>query len=107
MKLGFNIFLILLMAFQLFAQDYPEVTIRDVNFAPDDSLLYYGSLNTEPLPPLAGDTVIITGVVMNSPYFDANPEIGEMLAAGAPALYLQDLNDTEWSGVLCRDPCSF
>ncbi|MCB9250232.1 MAG: hypothetical protein H6613_17615 [Ignavibacteriales bacterium] len=75
-----------------------------MNFAPDDSLLYYGSLNTEPAPALVGDTVMITGVVMNSPYFNANPEDGEMLSAGAPAFYLQDINNPEWGGVLCRDP---
>ena len=104
MKIRSILFLIFICSFNLFAQEYPEVSIRDVNFAPDDSLLFYGALNSEPVPELAGDTVIITGVVMNSPYFNANPADGEMLAAGAPALYLQDINDTEWSGVLCRDP---
>jgi len=104
MKFKTILFLIMALTNQLIAQTYTEATIKDVNFAPDDSLLFYGSLNTEPVPTLAGDTVIITGVVMNSPYFNGNIEDGEMLAAGAPAIYLQDINDTEWSGVLCRDP---
>lgn len=106
MKIRATLFYALFLSIQLFAQGtYPEVTIKDVNFIPSDSLIFYGTTyNDEPEPDLAGDTVMITGVVMNSPYFNANIEDGEMLSAGAPALYLQDTDNPEWGGVLCRDP---
>jgi len=103
MKIKYLLFLLTLIASQMIAQ-YSEVTIKDVNFAPNDSLLHYGALNTEPAPTLLGDTVIVTGVVMNSPYFNTVVDDGEMLSAGAPAIYLQDVNETEWSGVLTRFP---
>lgn len=106
MKSKLLLLLIVFVSSQLFAQTYPEVPLRDVNFAPADSLLKYGALNTEPKPATLGDTVIVTGVVMNSPYFNANPEDGEMLSAGAPAFYLQDQNDPVWGGVLTRFPGS-
>lgn len=98
--------LLLLLSMQIFAQNYPEVPLSDVNYVPADSLLKYGALNTEPKPATVGDTVVVTGVVMNSPYFNANPDDGEMLSAGAPAFYLQDLNEPEWGGVLTRFPGS-
>ncbi|MCB0750185.1 MAG: hypothetical protein KDC52_01790, partial [Ignavibacteriae bacterium] len=94
--------LLLLLSMQIFAQNYPEVPLSDVNYVPADSLLKYGALNTEPKPATVGDTVVVTGVVMNSPYFNANPDEGEMLSAGATAFYLQDLNEPEWGGVLTR-----
>lgn len=107
------IFLLLLSsALVLFAQDYPDVTIRDVNYVERDSLLYYGALGTEPKPPLAGvspaygDTVYITGVVMNPPHRGADPDSAITLAAGAAAVFLQDTAMTEWSGVLLRDPAA-
>ena len=54
--------LLLLISVSLFAQEYPEITIKDVQFMEDDSLLAYGAMNQEPYPALAtsGDTVIQT-----------------------------------------------
>ncbi|MFZ1290392.1 MAG: T9SS type A sorting domain-containing protein [Melioribacteraceae bacterium] len=103
MKIRSLLFFLIIASSQIFSQSYPEVSIKDVNFVSNDSLLYYGSLATEPKPELVGDTVIVTGVVMNSPYFNADPTQNEMLSAGAPALFLQDINNPEWGGVLCRD----
>lgn len=95
---------LIIFSVNTFSQVYPEKTVRDVNFVEADSLLYYGSIGTEPVPPLVGDTVIVTGVVMCAPYRGANPDSAETLHAGLPAIYFQDTAQTEWSGVLLRDP---
>lgn len=95
---------LIFMSTLLFAQNYPEVSIKDVNFVDRDSLLFYGGLNSEPVPPLVNDTVIVTGIVMNPAHRGGNPDSSYILHAGAPAsVYFQDLNETEWSGVLLRD----
>ncbi len=86
---------------QTFAQ-YPEVTIKDINFVTDSALLAAGALGGEPQPPMVGDTVTVVGVVMCPPYEGANPDSIETLHAGAPSIYLQDTSMTEWSGVLTR-----
>ncbi|MBL1211976.1 MAG: T9SS type A sorting domain-containing protein [Ignavibacteriae bacterium] len=101
MKAKLLIAFLLIFLSQTFAQ-YPEITIKDINFVPDDSLLFYGALNSEPQPPLVGDTVTVVGVVMCPPYEGANPDSIVTLHAGAPSIYLQDTSMTEWSGVLTR-----
>ncbi len=83
-----------------FAQNYPHVTIRDIQYINPDSV----SSGCEIQSQLAGDTVNVTGVVMVAPYRDANPDSGTTLIAGAPALILQDTADTEWAGILVRYP---
>lgn len=102
MKVKF-LLLFLFLSVQLFAQVYPEVTIRDIQYAPADSLLAYGALNSEPRPNYEGDTVTVTGVVMNAAYEGANPDSIRTLHAGAAAVYLQDQNNPEWGGILVRD----
>ncbi|NOX66335.1 MAG: T9SS type A sorting domain-containing protein [Chlorobi bacterium] len=106
MKKSLIIFAILMMSVSLFAQTYPELSIKDIQFIEADSLLEYGSRNSEPKPALAvsGDTVIVTGVVMTAPYEGANPDSTRTLHAGAAAIFLQDTSMTEWSGILVRDP---
>ena len=106
MKKNLILLLILFMSVSLFAQTYPELSIKDIQYMEPDSLLLYGSRNSEPKPALAvsGDTVIVTGIVMNAPYEGANPDSIHKLHAGAAALYLQDTSMTEWSGILVRDP---
>ncbi len=94
---------VLLFSLNIYAQNYPEVSIRDIQFVPDSSLLAAGVSWSEPVPPLFGDTVIVTGVVMNPPYEGANPDSIRSLHAGAAAIYLQDTSETEWSGILVRD----
>lgn len=103
----FTIFLSLFFSINVFAQTYPEVSIKDIQFEPADSLLFYGSQNSEPKPNFFGDTVVVTGVVMNPPYEGVNPDSTRTLHAGAPAIYLQDTSQTEWSGILVRDPGAF
>jgi len=101
----FILLTILFFTNSLFAQ-YQEVSIKDIQFQPADSLLAYGKKHSEPKPPLAvsGDTVIVSGVVMCSAYEGANPDSTKMLHAGAAAIYLQDPNNRDWSGILVRDP---
>ena len=103
-KLYLLLFIVLFTS-SLFAQ-YAEVTIKDVQYQTDDALLTAGASNTEPVPALAvsGDTVIVTGVVMNAPYEGANPDSTRTLHAGAAAVYLQDQNNPTWGGILVRDP---
>ncbi len=99
-----TIALFLIFLSNILAQTYPEISIRDIQFAPDDSLNFYGNLNSEPRPNYEGDTVTITGVVMHPPYEGANPDSTRTLHAGAAALYLQDQNNPEWGGIMLRDP---
>ncbi len=89
-------FLVLMLSINLFAQQYPEVTIMDIQYQPN--IL---TLGDQPSP-LNGDTVTIVGVVMVAPYKDANPDSGTTLIAGAPALILQDTSETDWAGMLVR-----
>ncbi len=105
MKKIILILIFILCASSLFAQ-YAEVSIKEINFQEPDSLLFYGNLNTEPIPALAvsGDTIIVSGIVMCPSYLGANPDSSTTLRAGAPAIYLQDPNDKDWSGILVRDP---
>ncbi len=86
----------LMLGINLFAQQYPEVTIMDIQYQPD--ILTLG----DQASPLNGDTVTIVGVVMVAPYRDANPDSGTTLIAGAPALILQDTAETDWAGMLVR-----
>ena len=103
MKAKLLIAFLLISLSQIFAQ-YPEVTIKDINFVTDSALLAAGALGGEPQPPLVGDTVTVVGVVMCPPYQGANPDSNETLRAGAPSIFLQDTSMTEWSGVLTRFP---
>ena len=88
-KLFFILF-VMMLSINLFGQQYPEVTIMDIQSA-------------QPIP--FGDTLTIKlGVVMVAPYRDANPDSGTTLIAGAPALILQDTSETDWGGILVRYP---
>jgi hypothetical protein len=105
MRKVYILLLLTLFAGNLFAQ-YAEVSIKDIQFQTDDALLTAGASNGEPVPALAtsGDTVIVSGVVMNAPYEGVNPDSTRTLHAGAAAIYLQDPNDTSSSGIMVRAP---
>ena len=105
MRKVYILLLLTLFAGNLFAQ-YAEVSIRDIQFQTDSALVAAGANNGEPVPALAvsGDTVIVSGVVMNAPYEGVNPDSTRILHAGAAAIYLQDPNDRSWSGIMVRDP---
>jgi len=85
-----------MLTINIFAQQYPEVTIMDIQYQPD-------ILTTGDQPSIYNlDTVTIVGVVMVAPYRGANPDSGTTLIAGAPALILQDTSETDWAGMLVR-----
>ncbi len=88
--------MLIISSINIFAQTYPEVSIRDIQYQHPDSLLAIGDRPS----PLLGDTVTITGIVMNPSYTGAVTTLN----SGAPAVYLQDTSDTGFSGVLVRFP---
>jgi len=97
--IAFSLFL--LLSVNVYAQ-YPEVTIMDIQYQHPDSLLLNGDLPS----PYLGDTLTIKkGIVMVSPYQDADPSNPFIIRAGSvPSLYLQDSSETDYAGVLVRFP---
>lgn len=75
---------------------YPHVSIRDIQFVPDDSLL----IGRDASPKL-GDTVQVTGVVMVSTLIDPTFDRRPIMWAGARwQTYLCDTSFTnEWGGL--------
>ncbi len=103
-RIQFFVLIMLACAITGLAQTYPEVTIRDIQFVEADSLNYYGSINSEPTGMYEGDTVVVTGVVMNSPYEGANPDSNEALHSGVPSMFICDPDGNgPWNGILVRD----
>ena len=98
MKQIFTIVIGLLMSINIFAQ-YPEVSIKDIQFIGSDSLNVYWD---DDVPgPYNGDTVTVTGIVMIPPYKHANPDSGTLIYLGSLAgFFMQDTADTEWGGIL-------
>ena len=87
--------LIVLFSFNLFAQDYPEVSIYDIQFLPDSVIL-----NGDAPSPLIGDTVIVTGTVMVAPIVNPQTDRRRIIAAGARwSAYIQDHLMNEWAGI--------
>jgi DNA/RNA endonuclease YhcR with UshA esterase domain len=84
----------------IFAQTYPEVSIRDIQYIDPDSLNIY--FTDFVAGPLTGDTVTVTGVVMTPPYKGANPANGTLMYFGSTlaGFFLQDTSETEWSAIL-------
>ncbi len=73
----------------LIAQSYPLVSIEDIQFQSDSSLLANGDLQS----PLFGDTVRFRGVVMVAPVVNATTDRRRIIAAGARwTTYLQDVD---------------
>lgn len=77
------------------AQNYPHVSIRDIQFVPQDSLIA-GKDGS----PYIGDTIQVTGIVIVSsivdPTFDRRPI---MYAGTRWQTYLQDTSGTEFIGL--------
>ncbi|MEJ2506303.1 MAG: hypothetical protein P8Y81_08575, partial [Ignavibacteriaceae bacterium] len=99
MKIFFTSIFLFVLSINTFAQ-FQEVSIMDIQR--QDSILAWGD-EPDSLA-LIGDTVSVVGVVMVAPYFDAHPDSGTTLIAGAPALILQDTSETDWGGLLVRFP---
>ncbi|MGQ9797690.1 MAG: hypothetical protein ACUVRG_00105, partial [Ignavibacterium sp.] len=92
------LFLFVLIAGSLtLAQNYPHVSIRDLQFLPDDSLA-----NGKDASLYLGDTVQVTGVVMVSPLVDPTFDRRPIMWAGARwQTYLRDTNyaSVDWAGI--------
>ncbi len=88
----------LIITIQLFGQsNYPIVSIRDIQFQPQDSLAA-GKDNS----PKLGDTVTVIGVVMVSPLDNPNTTRRPIMWAGARwQTYIADTNYSlnEWAGL--------
>lgn len=98
MKAKFILFFLLICASVSFAQvnPYPHVSIRDIQFVPDDSLLIGKDASLK-----IGDTVQVTGVVMVSSLVDPTFDRRPIMWAGARwQTYLRDtLFSDEWAGL--------
>ena len=93
----FKRILFLIMVFAagyISAQNYPLVTIQDIQYVPD-------SLQTsDPPSPLQGDTVRIQGLVMVRPVIHPVTDRGVIISAGARwSIYVQDPNGGLWGGI--------
>ncbi|MEJ5262134.1 MAG: hypothetical protein WHT45_05600, partial [Ignavibacterium sp.] len=91
-------FVLLFIASSLtLAQNYPHVSIRDIQFLPDDSLSIGQDASIH-----IGDTIQVTGVVMVSPVVDPTFDRRPIMWAGARwQTYLRDTNyaAVDWAGI--------
>lgn len=97
MKAKLFIFFILIASSITLAQNYPHVSIRDLQYLPDDSLIAGRDASLR-----VGDTVQVTGVVMVSPVVDPTFDRRPIMWAGARwQTYLRDTNyaAVDWAGI--------
>ncbi|MBE2279795.1 MAG: T9SS type A sorting domain-containing protein [Ignavibacteriaceae bacterium] len=93
MKFHFIALFVLILTFSAFSQEYPLVTIQDIQKHPD-------SLTADPPSLINGDTVRVRGVVMVSPV--VNPSLDRRPIAWAGArwvTYIQTEDGQLWGGV--------
>ena len=98
MKKILLVLVLTLCASSLFAQEYPELTISEIQYVGDliaNSPADYQS-------PYEGDTVITSGVVMHEVFQGGNPDEDYVIHSGGPTVFLQDPNVTEWGGIMLR-----
>jgi Secretion system C-terminal sorting domain len=98
MKTRILLFLIASITTQIFAQTYPEVTIRDIQFIGDSIM----NAPADYVSPYEGDTVTISGVVMHAIFQGLDQTNDYILHSGGPSVFLQDPNEDEWNGILVR-----
>lgn len=84
-----------------FAQEYPLVSIKDIQYVSNDSLQAGHDLSR-----YDGDTVRVQGVVMNAAFKNADPEDERLLHAGANAVFLNESDLGPFGGILVRDVTS-
>src|SRR5574338_328884 len=83
-----------ILSMNIIAQNYPLVTIQDIQTVPDSLL------GTDPPSPLNGDTVRVRGVVLASTVIDPDTNRGVIISSGARwATYIQDPNGGLWGGL--------
>ena len=96
MKAKYFIMLAVMFIFSMnmFAQEYPLVTIQDIQMVPDSLL------GTDPSSPLNGDTVRVRGMALVSTVIDPDTNRGVIISAGARwATYIQDSESNLWGGL--------
>jgi len=77
------------------AQDYPLVTIQDIQIPPDTLIGV-----TDPPSVLNGDTIRVQGLVLARPVIDADTARRVIISAGARwVTYIQDPNGGLWGGL--------
>ena len=79
----FLLFAFLMCSTLIFAQQYPLVTIQDIQFVADTT--------TDPPSPLNGDTVEVRGAVLVSPVVDPGSDRRPIIWAGSRwVTYIED-----------------
>ena len=84
-----------IFSMNIIAQEYPLVTIQDIQFLPDTVIQ-----NGDAISPLWGDTVHVRGIVMVSPVVNPTTDRRRIIAAGARwSIYIQDEVTGVWGGI--------
>ena len=103
MKIRYLALALIMLSIRAFAQ-YPEVSIRDIQYQNPDSLLTY--FEDDHASIYNGDTVTTIGIVMTAPYQGANPDSAVLMYGGNGVLsvFLQDTasKTAPWSGIFVR-----
>ena len=91
----FTIFAVMfILSMNVFAQQYPLVTLQDIQMVPDSLI------GTDPPSPLTGDTVRVRGIALVSTVIDPDTNRGVIISAGARwTSYIQDPNSNLWGGL--------
>lgn len=93
-KFYFLMILLTILSLSTYAQNYPLVTIQDIQRVPDNQL------GTDPPSPLNGDTVRVRGIVLVSTLVNPTTNRNTIISAGARwATYIQDPNGGLWGGL--------
>jgi hypothetical protein len=96
MRIKFILGLFFIAASMAFAQEYPLVTIQDIQYLPD-SVIAVGDAPS----PLNGDTVRVRGVIMVAPVVNPIGDRRRIVAAGTRwYTYFQDPNGQVWGGLV-------
>ncbi|MBK7629909.1 MAG: hypothetical protein IPJ23_04260 [Ignavibacteriales bacterium] len=83
-----------ILSMNIFAQEYPLVTLQDIQGVPDSLL------GTDPPSLLNGDTVRVRGIALVSTVIDPDTNRGVIISAGARwAGYIQDPESNLWGGL--------
>ena len=92
MKKNLLLAMFLLCSGWIFAQQYPLVTIQDIQFVADSTI--------DPPSPLTGDTVRVQGTVMVSPLVNPSTDRRPIIAAGARwVTYIEDKYGNVYGGL--------
>ncbi len=92
MKKSLLLALFLLCSGLIFAQQYPLVTLQDIQFVSDTT--------TDPPSPLTGDTVRVQGTVMVSPLVNPSTDRRPIIAAGPRwVTYIEDKYGNVYGGL--------